>query len=199
MALESAERAVAIDKNYVPAWLARAYVESVLAHDEAAERDYRHALQLAPGNAEANNNFGQFLCARGRAEEAMGLLGKALADPMYVSPQTAYFNLGQCSRKLNRVAEAKDYLLAALRSAPDYVPALKELVALYLGQGSVKLATYYYDRLIQHAVTLGPDDLLMGIQVARLSGDRVREARYTAMLHSRYPDSRETQQLLSGT
>jgi type IV pilus assembly protein PilF len=199
MALDSAERAVTIDQNYAPAWLARAYVESVLAHDDIAEHDYRKALELEPANAEANNNFGQFLCERGKAGEAMGYLSHALTDPLYVSPQTAYFNLGHCSRKLDQPEAAKNYLLAALRLAPDYVPALKDLVALYLEQGSVKLASFYYDRLIRHAETLGPDDLLMGIEVARLSGDRVREARYAALLQSRYPDSKETQQLLSGT
>jgi len=199
MALDSAERAVAIDGYFVPAWLARAYVESVLSQDAAAERDYRKALELAPGNAEANNNYGQFLCERGRAEDAFVLFDKALSDPLNGAPQTAYYNLGRCSLKLNQVGRATDFLLAALRAAPDYAPALKALAALYLDQGSVKLANFYYDRLIEHAGTLGPDDLLLGVRVARLSGDRVREAHYAALLQNRYPDSKETQQLLSGT
>lgn len=199
MALESAERAVAIDRNYAPAWLARAHVEASLAHDVLAERDYRKALALSPSNAEANNNFGQFLCERGRGPEAMAFLNVALADPQYATPQMAYFNLGRCSRMQNQLTQAKHYLLTALRSSADYVPALKELAALYLEQGSVKLASYYYGRLIQYAETLGPEDLLLGVKVARMSGDRVREARYAAMLQKRYPDSKETQQLLSGT
>jgi type IV pilus assembly protein PilF len=199
MALESAERAVAIDQFFSPAWLARAHVEAALTHDVSAERDFRQALVLAPGNAEANNNFGQFLCERGRGPEAMGFLARALADPMYATPQTAYFNLGRCSRLQHQLTQAKHYLLTALQSASDYVPALKELTALYLEQGSVKLASFYYGRLIQYAESLGPEDLLLGIRVARMSGDRVREARYAAQLQSRYPDSKETQQLLSGT
>jgi type IV pilus assembly protein PilF len=129
----------------------------------------------------------------------MLFFNSALTDPMYATPQTAYFNLGRCSRMQNQLEQAKHYLQSALRLAPDYVPALKELAALYLKQGSVKLATFYYSRLIKYAETLGPDDLLIGVKVARLSGDRVREARYAAMLQSRYPDSKETQQLLSGT
>jgi len=46
---------------------------------------------------------------------------------------------------------------------------------------------------------MGREDLLGGVKLARMSGDRVREARYAALLQSRYPDSKETQQLLSGT
>jgi type IV pilus assembly protein PilF len=199
MALDSAERAVSSDANFAPAWLARAYVESALSMDDAAERDYQKALRLAPDDAETNNNYGQFLCEKGRAGEAIALFDKALSDPLYGSPQTAYFNLGRCSLKLNRAERAIVYLQDALRVAPDYIPALKSLAALYLDQGSVKLATYYYGRLIQHAGTPEPDDLLLGVRIARLAGDRVREARFAEMLLSRYPDSKETQQLLSGT
>lgn len=199
MALDAAERAVAIDGFYVPGWLARAYVESALSHDAAAERDYRRALELAPQSAQVNNNYGQFLCEKGRTEESIALFDKALSDPLYASPQTAYYNLGRCSLKMNRVERATEYLQSALRIEPGFVPALRVMVALYLDQGSVKLANFYYGRLIQYAGTLGPDDLLMGVRVARLSGDRVREAQYAAQLQNRYPDSKETQQLLSGT
>lgn len=199
LALDAARRAVLSDANYAPAWLARAYVESLLAQDERAEHDYRNALELDPVNAEANNNFGHFLCERGRAAEAMAFLGRAVGDPLYTSPQTAYYNLGRCSRKLRQSSAAEKYLLVALRMAPDYIPALKELVALYLEQGSVKLASVYHDRLIRHAEILGPDDLFMGIEIARSTGDRVRAASYAELLQSRYPDSKETQQLLSGT
>ena len=199
LALESANRSLALDEHLVPAWLARAYIESSLTQDADAERDYLQALRLGPLSAQANNNYGQFLCSRSRVQEAMPYLRQALLDPLYAEPHVANVNLGNCSRKLSQDEQAKDYFLAALRHAPEYEPALKALASLYLEQGSVKLASYYYDRLIQYAETMGPDDLLVGVKLARMSGDRVREARYAALLQSRYPDSKETQQLLSGT
>ncbi|WP_166642240.1 type IV pilus biogenesis/stability protein PilW [Paludibacterium purpuratum] len=197
-ALDAANRAVQVGEDFAPAWLARAHVHAMLSRDNEAERDYRQALTLAPENGEANNNFGLFLCRRGRLDDGARHLRRALVDPRYTSRETAYLNLGRCSLMADQAQQAIDHWLSALRAKPAYAPALRQLAALYTKQGSVELASYYFGRLIEHAGPLEAEDLLLGVGLARLSGDRVREEAYVGELRARFPDSRETQQLLSG-
>lgn len=197
-ALVAADRALQADATFAPAWLARAHAHAVLSLDAEAEQDYRSALRLQPQDGAANNNFGWFLCQRRRLAEGAQHLQRALADPRYGSPETAYLNLGRCSLMADQTQQAMDHWLTALRHRPDYAPVLKHLAALYTQQGSVKLASFYFDRLIEQSGPLVADELLLGVHLARLSGDRVRETAYADELKVRFPGSRETQQLLSG-
>ncbi len=202
VAVQTVNEAIEADASYAPAFLTKAYLQSQLGQDGDAEQSYLKALQLDPGNPEANNNYGFFLCEHQHPQTAIDFFNKALANPLYQTPQTAYLNLGRCSAKLGQVDKANDYLLSALRIVPDYQPALRELAVLHLDQGNAKLAAFYFDRLMRTAGTAGPlpaDTLWLGVQIARRNGDRAHEAEYGAILKNRFPDSKETQLLLSGS
>lgn len=199
VALDMANEAVDADSRSAPAYLTRAYIYSLLQQDGQAEQNYRQALQLDPANPEGNNNYGLFLCEHNRLRDGMGYFSKALANPLYESPQTAYLNMGRCSAKLGETDKANDSLLMALRVAPNFPPALKELASLHLDLGNAKLAGFYFDRLRQNSQVLGPEELWLGIRIARRSGDRNLESDCAAQLRNRYPDSKETQMLLSGS
>lgn len=201
VALESANEAVAADSSFVSAYLTRAYVYNLMHLDADAEKNFLQALQVDSSSPDANNNYGQFLCEHDRPRAGMTYLGKAIANPLYQTPQLAYLNMGRCSVKLGETTQANDYLLTALQLAPDFLPALRELAALHLELGNAKLASFYFARMQQAAgnAPLGADVLWLGVQIARKGGDRAHEAEYSAMLKNRYPDSRETQLLLSGS
>jgi len=198
VALDSANEAIAADPGYMPGHLMRANVLQQLGVDGEAEQSFQHALALAPANPEANNNYGWFLCQRGRVDESLVYFKQALADSLYDTPQTARLNLGVCLNRLGRRAEANDQFLAALQIAPTFPRALAELARFYLEQGNGKLAGGYLDRLTRPGVSLSADELLLGVAVSRLNGERHREQQFVGQLKSRFPDSRETQQLLSG-
>ncbi|MBV8681162.1 MAG: type IV pilus biogenesis/stability protein PilW [Aquitalea sp.] len=201
VALETANQAVQADDGYVGGYLSRAYVFSLMQQDAQAEQNFLKALQVDSSSPEANNNYGQFLCEHERPRAAMDYFAKAVANPLYQTPQVAYLNMGRCSVKLGETTQANDYLLTALRLIPDYLPALRELAALHLELGNAKLASFYFGRLRQLSGNnlQGADVLWLGVQIARKGGDRAAEAEYSSMLKNRYPDSRETQLLLSGS
>lgn len=199
-ALDNANQAVQADASYVAAYVARAYVLGLLQQNDQAEQDFRRALQLDPANSAANNNYGLFLCENGRVQDSLPLFLKALANPLYDSPQSAYLNLGRCSLKLGQADKANEYLLDALRAAPNYPPALRELAEMHLGQGNAKLAAFYFGRLRSASPEgLGAADLWLGARIARKTGDGTLESECAGELKNRYPDSRETQLLLSGS
>jgi len=201
VALESANEAVEADDGFAGAYLTRAYIFNLMHLDADAEKNFLKALQVDPSSPEANNNYGQFLCEHDHPRTAMDYLAKAIANPLYQTPQTAYLNMGRCSVKLGETTQVNDYLLTALRLAPDYPPALRELAALHLELGNAKLASFYFSRLLKIVGNTPPgaDVLWLGVQIARKGGDRAHEAEYSALLKNKYPDSKETQMLLSGS
>lgn len=200
-ALDNADQAVRADPAFVTAYLGRAYVLGLLQMDARAEQDYLQALKLEPSNPQANNNYGLFLCEHGREQDSLALFQKALANPLYDSPQSAYLNLGRCSAKLGRTDQANDYLLSALRIAPNYGPALSVLADMHLGLGNAKLAAFYFERLRGGGGLDGMSaaDLWLGARIARKTGDGAQEKACANELKTRFPDSRETQLLLSGS
>ncbi|AUH49995.1 type IV pilus biogenesis/stability protein PilW [Chromobacterium sp. ATCC 53434] len=198
-ALDNANQAVAADSSYVTGYVTRAYVLGLLRQDGQAESDFQQALRLDPASPEANNNYGLFLCEHGRVQDSLALFQKALANPLYDSPQSAYLNLGRCSAKLGQTDQANDYLLSALRAAPDFAPALRELAEMHLGLGNAKLAAFYFARLHRGSDGLDAPDWWLGARIARKTGDGALERECENALKNRYPDSRETQLLLSGS
>ena len=102
----------------------------------------------------------------------MSYFQKALANPLYDSPQTAYLNLGHCSAKMGNKEQANDYLLAALRAAPNSRRRCGNSAQLHLGLGNAKLAAFYFERMGKGAA-LQADDLWLGVQIGRASGNRV--------------------------
>lgn len=78
---ELVERALALDPNLAAAYVARSQLRT---DDADAERDLRHALQLAPNDAEALYTLGELIGGTSpRSDEALVLLDRAIAlDPL---------------------------------------------------------------------------------------------------------------------
>jgi TolB-like protein/DNA-binding winged helix-turn-helix (wHTH) protein/Tfp pilus assembly protein PilF len=78
---ELIDRAIALDPNLAAAYVARGELRT---NDEDAERDLRHALELAPNDAAALAALGELIGAPSpRAGEALALLDRAIAlDPL---------------------------------------------------------------------------------------------------------------------
>jgi type IV pilus assembly protein PilF len=141
VALESANEAVEADGSFVGAYLTRLYLQPDASGCRCGE-ELSEGFAGRSSSPEANNNYGQFLCEHDRPRQAMDYLAKAISNPLYQTPQTAYLNMGRCSVKLGETTQANDYLLTALRLAPNYLPALRELAALHLELGNAKLASF---------------------------------------------------------
>ncbi|HWG10076.1 MAG TPA: tetratricopeptide repeat protein [Rhodanobacteraceae bacterium] len=81
--LESARRALALQPDTALAYVAQGMVFGNQMRWADADRALRHALTLAPGDAEALNQYAQFLDAVGQLEPALDVLDRALQrDPL---------------------------------------------------------------------------------------------------------------------
>ncbi len=171
-----------------------ALLQMRLDNDEAAEQHFKKALELDPNDPRAHNNYGIFLCDRGRLAEAVEEFLTAAADPLYDASTAAYVNAGVCAGRIPDEAAAERYFLEALERTPDFPQALLELVALYLKQGRLQEAARYLGRY-ESVARPTAKSLLLGYRLAKSRGDLPAARRYGGALVKQFPDSPEAQQV----
>ena len=119
IALDELRQALQAEPNYAPAYGVRGLVHMALREDKEAEDDFQHSLKLDSINSEAHNNYGWFLCQRGRESESVKQFLAALKNPLYSTPEKAYLNAGICSKKAGEMKDAAEFLRKALLLQPD--------------------------------------------------------------------------------
>ena len=109
-----------------------------MAHIEAgrpaeAERAYRAALALLPGDPVVTHNLGVTIAAQGRHRDAIGCFDAALrADNAYVS---AHYNRAVALLRLNDPQQAIKSFTRATQFEPQHYEAHRVLGFLWLAQG----------------------------------------------------------------
>lgn len=93
-----------------------------------AQAEFQKAVELDPQYAEAHHNLGLALAAQGKAEEAIAQYRKALALPIYPTPEIGYYNMGNAYLHLGRLQEAEEAYRTAVQLAP-------KMAAPYYGLG----------------------------------------------------------------
>lgn len=198
VALEELNTAIAADKSYAPAYNALGLVYMELKEDSKAEKNFRQAIQIDPSSSEAKNNYGMFLCQRGREKEGIQQLLAALKNPLYPTPEIAYKNAGLCARKAGDTKAAEGYFVQALKLSPRQPQALYSLAEIDYLRDDIAGAKQYIGRYFSVVENPGPEALWLGARVERRLGDRTALANYGMQLRRRYPSAPETKAYLEG-
>jgi type IV pilus assembly protein PilF len=185
------------DASYAPAYGVLALVRAELREDKLAEEAFRKAISLQPDFSEARNNFGHYLCQKGRTDEGLGYFESALKNPLYSTPEKALANAGACSLRKGDVDGAEGFLTRALRYAPDLPMAIQGMADVDFRQGRYLASRIKLQRLAERG-DLSAQALWLGIRTERMLGDRSAEASYEAQLRRRFPDAMQTQWLIMG-
>lgn len=176
-----AERLVARDPSRAASWLLLGYARSRAGESAAAVEAYREAVRLAPGDAQAHNNLGALLIARGELEEGQREVQAALAlDPAYRDAQN---NQGVALERQGRTQEAEQAYERAAGRGRGHATALANLGTLRWRAGDRAGAVRDWQRarqldpaLAEAGVNLlvtsglGPEEAL-----ARLEAEAARE------------------------
>lgn len=190
--------AMQADDKYAPAYTMRALVRMALREDEKADADFRRSIQLDGSSSETRNNYGWFMCQRGRAKESLKQFNEALKNPLYSTPEMAYVNLGICSKKLGMLKEAENNMQRALILQPNLASAMVALADLRYDVKDYAGAKSYWIKFLQTSPELNAEQLWLAIRIERKMRDRNAEASYTLQLRKRFPDSREALLLSQG-
>ena len=198
ISLQEIDVALQAKVNYAPAYNVRGLVRMALREDARAEADFRYSLELDARNSEAHNNYGWFMCQRGRESEAIVHFTEALNNPLYETPEIPNVNAGICALRLGQIREADDYFQRALMLKPNQAEALIALAELNFGKADYLAARTYFLRYLQQSSELTPAQLYLAVKIERKLGNRNAEQSFALQLRKRFPDSREAQQLASG-
>ena len=199
VALDEIRLALDADPNFVQAYSLRGLIYGNLKENAKADEDFRKALSLKPNDPDVNNNFGWYLCHSDRARQSIAYFLNALKDPLYDTPDVAYFNAGACAMKAGDLDGAQNYLLNAMRLARGPAPGTRVLMAdLLYRRGNFDEAKVYLAEAIKAMDTPSAEALWLGLRIERRLGNKAGEGGYAAQLRSRYPTSPEYQSFLKG-
>lgn len=199
VAMDELDKALRARPDYATAYNVRALVHVALAEYSEADADFKHSLRLSADDPDTHNNYGWFLCQRGREREALQHFKTALKDPLYATPALAYMNAGVCSKKTGDVENAEIFLRKALALQPDLPGALLGLAEVDFTKGDFSAAQANFNRYAHtNGTTLTAQNLWLALRIERNLGNRNAEQSYALQLRKRFPDAPETQLMLSG-
>ncbi len=196
-AKEKLDKALAIDADDSQANNMMALLQWRVKDYSAAERHFVKAVAGQNQNAEAQNNFGAFLCERGRIDEAEQWFKKAIANPFYHTPADANQNAGLCLMKKPAPQAAEVYFREALKVNPRLAISLHQMAKISFDAGKTLAARGFIQRYFQAAGDT-PEALLLAIRIERKLGNKNDEASYALRLRGKYPDSPEARALKTG-
>lgn len=197
LALKKLEKALSLAPDSPDAHNAMGLLRNRLGQHDEAETHFRAAVRSDPGNSLALNNYGQFLCQQHRLEEGQARFIEAVKNPLYRTPEIALTNAGLCALQAADTAKAEEHFRAALEKNPRLPIALLQMGQISYDRGDFVAAQRYVTRY-QGIAPQSARSLALGIRIEHALGNLDQAASYELALRNRFPDSRETGQLLRG-
>lgn len=185
-AQESGRKAARIDPRSGAAQTLLALVADQRGQAAKAGEHYRRALDLAPETGVMLNNYAAWLCASGRAVEAMPLFERAARAPGYATPAAALANAGTCADKAGMPERSEQLLRQALDVDPTNVVALATMAEREFRAGRAFEARAFSERRLAAA----PADrhaLELASQIEEKLGDKAAAAKYVQRIRVEFP------------
>ena len=183
---ERAKAALSTDSDVGITHATMALVHVAKKRDDAARKEFKRALKLAPADGAILNAYGSFLCAQGDRAGADEAFRTALADPAYRTPVQAMINAGRCAAIGGDWATADSYLRRAVAIAPR-----ERVVLLLLAEAQLNLGRTLDARaFVERADALGPEPntLALAARTEDAAGDAEASARYRKRLREEFPN-----------
>lgn len=148
LARAATERALALDPDLAEAYAASGYIKNVFEWDrEAAELDYRRAIELDPDYATAHQWYAELLAQDRRWDESLAEARRAVElDPL--SP-AANMTLGSFLAYTGNPDDAIPIIERALDIVPDMAIAVYLLGSTHVMNGDLAAAAPVFDRLAE--------------------------------------------------
>ena len=154
------------------------------------KKAFRRALSYDSDAADIQNNYGAYLFEKGRLDEAYKQFAKAAANIDYEKRSRAYENMGIVAAKQGSYTLAKEHFEKSLRLNGNLPRARLELASSLKHLGDYRTAWAHYLTYAKQA-RQNSRSLWLGIQLARINGDRSAAASYALQLERLYPGSKE--------
>ncbi|HSW12151.1 MAG TPA: type IV pilus biogenesis/stability protein PilW [Solimonas sp.] len=194
LAQEKLERALEQNPGNAQAHSMLAFVYQRRDDAHMAERHYRRALSINSEDSSVRNNFGVFLCGRGKTSEAEENFLAAARNRRYATPEAAWTNAGVCFRTKNP-EKAEQYFREALRVNPAFPDALAEMLSLNVQRQDYLRARAFVQRYEQTG-RMTAEVLWLAAQTEGALGDVLAARKYQIRLKREFPESPEAAAML---
>ena len=166
-----------------------------LGEDAKADGHFARAVALDPKNPDMLNNYGAYLCQKGRFERGEKLALDAAVNPLYSTPEAAYLNAANCARGAGDLKRAEDSLRKALAVKPKFTEALIQMADVAYMQTDYLSARAFLERYLAVGRS-NPTSLWLGVRIERGLGNSAAAQNYAQRLKTEYPRAAQTRELL---
>jgi len=194
-AKEKIDKALEQDPRNAKAQMTAGMLYDRLGEGSKAEGHYARGLALDPKNPEVQNNFGAYLCQKGKYERGEKLALEAAGNPLYRTPEAAYLNAAQCARSAGDLKRSEENLRKALAVRPKFGDALIQMADLSYKQTEYLAARGFLERYLAVGRNT-PASLWLGVRIERGLGNDGAAQNYAQRLKSEYPRAAQTKELL---
>ena len=187
------KKAVAEDPGYAPGQTVLAVLYEQLGEDSLAGKHYEKAYEADPKDGDVNNNYGTYLCKKGKYNEASKHFERALQDPFYSTPEVAMVNAGTCEMEAGKLADAELLLRGALKRDPSNPDGLLAMAKLNYLQNSYLMSRAFiqrYESVTRHSAR----SLLLAFNVEMALQDKEASDRYLYQLQHEFSDSNQAKE-----
>ena len=195
-AVKPLNRALEIDPRSADVHGLLGMVYQIQGENSLAEKSFKTALSYNGQATDVRNNYGAFLFKQNRLSEAYRQFELASEDVSYPSRSRTFENMGVVALRQGNQVQAAQHFDKALRLNSSLPRATLELADLYFSQGNNRKAWQYYQRFIGLSQQ-NARSLWLGIQLARLNGEKDKVASYALQLERLYPGSKELREYRS--
>lgn len=191
-ALNWLKKALQTDKSYARGHSILGTVFQSEKQWALAEKYFKQSIKLDPKSAMFRNNYGVFLYQLKRYKEACEQLEVATQDPFYNLRANALSNLGRCYSAIKDEQKASDAFQRSVNLGGGDSYALLNLTKTLLDSGekfkaNVKYAEFL-DLVSANQAQHSSESLILGIQLARVSGNLSDVVTYSLLLENLFPN-----------
>lgn len=166
-----------------------------LGDSNKAESHFAKGLALDPKNPEVQNNYGAYLCQKGKYDRGEKLMIEAAGNPLYRTPEVAYLNAANCARQGGELKRAEENLRKALAVRPKFGEALLQMADLQYKQTDYLSARGFLERYMEVGRT-SATSLWLGVRIERGLGNAAAAKNYAERLKLEYPRAAQTKELI---
>ena len=195
-ARENLLKAIKYDPRSADAHTVLATLYDVVGDGPAAEDNYRMAAEFAPRSGSANNNYGLYLCKRGKFDLSRKYFDVALADGFYGDKAMVYTNAGTCQLLGKGSLDlAESDFRHALELSPNNAQALYQLAEVLYRKNDFFKARAFIQRYEGLGEQVSPEALMLARNIEVKLGNTGAAHDYARRLHDQFPDSDQTRSL----
>lgn len=194
-AKEKIDKAVEQNPRNADAQITAGMLYERLGDSDRAESHFAKGLALDPENPEVQNNYGAFLCQKGKYSRGEKLMIEAATNPLYRTPEVAYLNAANCARNGGDMKGAETNLRKSLAVRPKFSEALLQMADLQYKQTDYLSARGFLERYLEVGRT-NAASLWLGMRIEQGLGNAAAAKNYAERLKLEYPRAAQTKELI---